>query len=91
MGLFTKRNLKRAKKLWMEAGKLSMVGRFDEALSLYDRVIEIYPDSEDFWSDRARALHLVGRQQDALETPARDSSRFMVDRDGRVLMAVAES
>ncbi len=46
---------------------LAVAGKYDEAIVLYDRAIEVYPESCEAWTRKATALRMVGRQREALE------------------------
>lgn len=53
---------------WYQQGaELARDGKWDEALVLYERCLEIYPDGVEAWHEKAVALNRLGRHQEALE------------------------
>ena len=41
--------------------------RYDEALSIYDRAIGVFPDCIEAWTNKASVLRLKGKAREALE------------------------
>lgn len=41
--------------------------RYEEAVVLYDRAIEVFPECNEAWTGKAAALRLAGKLQAALE------------------------
>jgi tetratricopeptide (TPR) repeat protein len=50
-----------------EATQLLKSGDFQEALSVIDEILEIYPDSDIAWNNKGLALYYLGRYDEALE------------------------
>jgi tetratricopeptide (TPR) repeat protein len=50
-----------------EADGLAAAGRFDDAIALYDRAIEVCPEAPESWTGKANILKMQGRLPEALE------------------------
>jgi tetratricopeptide (TPR) repeat protein len=50
-----------------KADSLASGKRYEEAIALYDRAIGAYPDCSEAWTNKASALRLLGKLQEALE------------------------
>src|SRR3990172_872499 len=50
-----------------EADALASGKRYEEAISVYDRAIGVYPDCSEAWTNKASVLRLLGKLQEALE------------------------
>ena len=50
-----------------EADALAAGKRYDEALSIYDRAIGVFPECIEAWTNKASVLRLKGRGREALE------------------------
>ena len=52
---------------WNSMGEvLTKLGRYEEALTAYDKAIEIDPQNATVWSNKGDVLHLFGRHEEAL-------------------------
>jgi tetratricopeptide (TPR) repeat protein/O-antigen ligase len=56
---------------WMRAHALREVGRFEEALSAYDEIVEIKPELVGGWTGKALMLTKLGRPREAIEANQR--------------------
>jgi tetratricopeptide (TPR) repeat protein len=74
--------------LLLKAGLLQQSGGSEAALALYERAVRLSPQSAEAWNDRARCLHGLGRDDEALE--AARTARTLLDRldNGRHAPAV---
>ena len=50
-----------------EGDTLAAARKYSEAIALYDRAIEVNPESCEAWTNKAIALKALGRQREALE------------------------
>jgi len=46
---------------------LALAGKFEEAIALYDRAIEVDPECCEAWTNKAIALNVLGRTRESLE------------------------
>lgn len=54
---------------WYRQGTdLAREGKWEEALVLYERCIEVYPGGIEAWHEKAVALNRLGRHKEALES-----------------------
>jgi tetratricopeptide (TPR) repeat protein len=52
---------------WFDRGnELCKLGRYEEAISSYNRAIEINPDNDKIWSNRGSALRILRRYSEAI-------------------------
>ncbi len=54
--------------LWQIGNALSDIGRKEDAISSYDKAIEIKPDFHGAWNNRGNALSAIGRNEDAISS-----------------------
>lgn len=52
--------------LLVKAGVVRQAGAAEAALALYDRAVRLAPSSAEAWNEQARALHSLGRNDEAL-------------------------
>ena len=57
--------------LLLKAGLLKQSGAADAAVALYDRAVDLAPASAEAWNDRARCLHAMSRDDEALAAAER--------------------
>lgn len=57
--------------LLLKALLLQEQGAFEPALALYERLVRLFPDAVEAWNDRARCLHALRRDREALEAARR--------------------
>lgn len=50
-----------------EGDTLAAAGKFEEAIVLYDRAIEVDPENSEAWTRKAIALKALGRIREALD------------------------
>ena len=66
--------------LLLKAGLLQQAGGAEGALALYERAVRQSPRAAEAWNDRARCLHGLGRDDEALEA-ARMARSLLVQPD----------
>lgn len=58
---------------WTSRGDaLAGLGRYEEALTAFDRALKVAPYDPDTWRSKARALRALGRESEALEAERRE-------------------
>ncbi|MGQ0795002.1 MAG: tetratricopeptide repeat protein [Nitrosopumilaceae archaeon] len=53
---------------FLQKGKsLVQDGKYDEALNLFEKALELYPDDNRLWNQKGVALRSLGRYNEAIE------------------------
>jgi tetratricopeptide (TPR) repeat protein len=73
--------------LLLKADLLQQAGAGEAAAVLYERAVDVAPDSAEAWNGRARCLHALGRHDEAL--PAAQHARALLAGPGNSVHAAA--